>query len=151
MHAAAAAAARHCCRCNPNPTAYGLGFFHDSSSIGFSSDAVIDIIACDTVAMLLIAAVAGATAHGPWDNGAARVYHACSAESHPESSISFFEYLHTFWSANPPPFKLPGGRWAAAGWRLGVELNAAPPLACPALSTLPLDLNSTNHRPCQVP
>lgn len=84
-----------------------MGFFHDINSVAFASDAIVDVIPVDTTAALVVAAAAGATAHGPYHGGRARVYHAASAASYPHRAPSFFKMLHDFWNANPPPFKLP--------------------------------------------
>ena len=87
--------------------AYGMGFFHNIGSVAFASDAILDIIPVDVTAALVLAAAAAAAAHGPYGTGRAHVYHAASAASYPEGAPSFFKKLHAFWSANPPPFKLP--------------------------------------------
>jgi len=84
-----------------------MGLFHNISSVAFSSDAILDIIPVDTTAALVITAAAAAAAHGPYAGDAARVYHAASAASYPEGAPAFFKELNAFWSANPPPFKLP--------------------------------------------
>lgn len=63
--------------------AYCAGFFHSLDSFAIASDALIDVIPADVVADLIIAAGAAAAAHGPYAGDAARVYHACSAGSHP--------------------------------------------------------------------
>lgn len=103
--------ARHACRVSLASAAYAMGFFRDLSSVAFASDAIIDLIPVDTTAALVIAAAAAAAAaNGPYTGSSARVYHAASAASYPERAPAFFEKLHDFWTANPPPFKLPGAR-----------------------------------------
>jgi hypothetical protein len=80
------------------------------SSIALGSDSIVDVIPIDVVSSLVIAAGAAAAAHGAYPSSTARVYHACSAESHPFNSWRMFNVLQTFYSANPCPFRLPFGR-----------------------------------------
>lgn len=87
--------------------AYGVGLFHDIGSVAFASDAILDLIPVDLTAALVIASAAAAAVHGPYAGNRARVYHSASAASYPEGAPSFFKNLNSFWSANPPPFKLP--------------------------------------------
>lgn len=87
-----------------------MGFFHDIRSVAFASDAIVDIIPVDTTSALVIGAAAAAVVHGPYHHGHARVYHAASAASYPETAPRFFEEMRAFWVANPPPFKLPFAR-----------------------------------------
>jgi hypothetical protein len=107
---------KHMCCSQParpfNVAAYGMGCFHDISSVAFSSDAVIDLIPVDVTASLTIAAAAGASHHGPYGPGRARVYHSASAHSYPQHAPGFFDNLNKFWTCNPPPFRLPFTRWA---------------------------------------
>jgi hypothetical protein len=84
-----------------------MGCFHDISSVAFASDALLDLIPVDTSAALTVAAAAAASAHGPYGEGRARVYHSASAESYPHPAPKAFEKLYHYWTANPPPYALP--------------------------------------------
>lgn len=56
---------------------------------------------------LMIAAGAAAAVYGPYAGNTAKVYHACSAASHPLSIRNLFSMFHAFYTANPSPIRLP--------------------------------------------
>lgn len=91
--------------------AYAAGFFTSTSSFAFGSDHILDLIPCDTVAALVIAAAAAAVAEadsaGAAAPTAARVYHSASSESYPLTAAYAVNEMEPFWSANPPPLRLP--------------------------------------------
>ena len=86
--------------------AYATGFFANMASFAFASDHLVDLIPCDTVAALVIAAAARAYSAAT-AAAAAKVYHAASAVSHPLPVWYGTELMAKFWSANPPAFRLP--------------------------------------------
>lgn len=91
------------------PTGYAAGFFSNVSSMAFASDYIMDLIPCDTVAALVIASAAAAAAEADSDMAgtAAKLYHAASAESYPLPVWYTVSQMAMFWSANPPPLRLP--------------------------------------------
>ena len=87
--------------------AYATGFFANMASFAFASDHLVDLIPCDTVAALVIAAAARAYSAAT-AAAAAKVYHAASAESYPlQATHVVNDILAPFWSAHPPPLRLP--------------------------------------------
>lgn len=90
---------------------YAAGFFHSISSMAYASDYLLDLIPCDTVAALVIAAAAAAAAEaGPSAPADAKIYHAASAHSHPLTVGYAVQEAAKFWTVNPPPMRLPFSR-----------------------------------------
>lgn len=91
--------------------------FHNIKGVAFASDTVIDLIPMDVVTSLVIAAAASgtSTAASGYPGGRARVYHAASAESHPVSITTIFEFIQHFYTTNPSPLRLPMARYATGG------------------------------------
>lgn len=83
---------------------------HSVKGIAFASDACIDLIPVDIVSSVVIVAAAAAMASGPYAGNAAKVYHACSAACQPMMAPEAMKHLHTFFSANPCPSRLPFAR-----------------------------------------
>lgn len=71
----------------------------------------MDIIPCDVVASLTIAAAAKSSfVFGTPAAQQVPIYHACSAHCHPLSLGMVFDANSKFWRDNPPPLTLPGTR-----------------------------------------
>jgi hypothetical protein len=99
--------------------AYAMGFFQGLSSVAYGSDQILDLIPCDTVAALVIAAAAAAAADtqlslatskagsSSSSSGTTTIYHASSSASHPMPIADGFSYMADYWTANPPPLRLP--------------------------------------------
>ena len=88
---------------------YAVGFFQGVFSIAYGSDYIMDIIPCDVVASVTIAAAAkAASVRGSPAAAEVPVYHACSGHCHPVSLGMIFDANARFWKANPPPLVLPG-------------------------------------------
>jgi hypothetical protein len=69
----------------------------------------MDLIPCDVVAALTIAAAAkSASVHGTPAAQQVPIYHACSAHCHPVSLSTVFDANRIFWRDNAPPLTLPG-------------------------------------------
>jgi len=86
-----------------------VGFFQGVFSVAFGSDYIMDIIPCDVVASLTIAAAAkAASVHGSAAANEVPIYHACSGHCHPLPLSNVFDANSKFWQANPPPLTLPG-------------------------------------------
>ncbi|KAF8065751.1 fatty acyl-CoA reductase [Scenedesmus sp. PABB004] len=89
------------------------------AGIAYAADAVMDLVPADVVAALVIAAAgAAASGAGPAPRVAAGggagglvIYHATSAQSHPLTIERCYAAMREFWSANAPPFRLPGSRY----------------------------------------
>lgn len=88
---------------------YALGFFQGTAGVAYASDMIIDLIPCDTVAQMVIAAAAAAACSygSAAADQAATIYHACSSESHPLPLPQAFDALHMFWTRNPACLCLP--------------------------------------------
>eukprot|EP00878_Enallax_costatus_P019662 GHUV01020746.1.p1 GENE.GHUV01020746.1~~GHUV01020746.1.p1 ORF type:complete len:334 (+),score=62.91 GHUV01020746.1:285-1286(+) len=97
--------------------AYAFGFFQGVSGVAYSSDYICDLIPCDTVAMMIIAATAEAVQRSSRGSGAvkATIYHACASESHPYTLTQGLSDLQSFWALNPPPLKLPATGYVQVG------------------------------------
>jgi hypothetical protein len=88
---------------------YAVGFFQGVFSVAFGSDYIMDIIPCDVVAAVTIAAAAKASAVcGTPAAKQVPIYHACSAHCHPLTLGMVFDANSKFWRDNPPPLTLPG-------------------------------------------
>jgi hypothetical protein len=88
---------------------YAVGFFQGVFSIAYGSDYIMDIIPCDVVAAVTIAAAAkAASAHNSPAAQEVPIYHACSGHCHPVLLGSVFDANARFWKPNPPPLVLPG-------------------------------------------
>jgi hypothetical protein len=109
--------------------AYALGFFQGLSSVAYGSDTILDLIPVDTVAAVVITAAAAAAAdygkpggiscdaqtpavqqqpqQSSSSNASTTIYHACSSHSHPLTITYAFNKMADFWTANPPPLRLP--------------------------------------------
>jgi hypothetical protein len=91
---------------------YAAGFFPGAFAVAFGSDYHMDIIPCDVVAAVTIAAAAkSSAAHGSTAADEVPIYHACSAHSHPLPLGEVFSCAAKFWTDNPPPLCLPATRW----------------------------------------
>jgi hypothetical protein len=80
--------------------------------VAYGSDTFLDLIPADTVASLVIAAAAAASATygSPSADSGAVIFHAASSQSYPLTISMAFERMGIFWKANPPPLCLPASK-----------------------------------------
>lgn len=92
---------------------YAVGFFHGPFAVAFGSDYIMDIIPCDIVASVTLAAAAKAASQYGDAAAAARtpIYHACSAHTHTLPLGIVFDCNSRFWPLNPAPLVLPGTKY----------------------------------------
>jgi hypothetical protein len=79
------------------------------------------------------------------------VYHATSASSHPGGTADFFQRMHCFWSANPPPFRLPWCRWVCVCVCAHTRVWWPARGRCRHASSLPCGRARVPHGACVTP
>jgi hypothetical protein len=110
---------------------YALGFFQAPAGVAYHGGCVLDAIPVDVVTSMVLAAAAAAAAEGRESAAAAtaggrarggggqqqqvmprpHIYHAASSTSHPLTAASLFRHLARFYTAHPPPLRLPFTRY----------------------------------------
>eukprot|EP00878_Enallax_costatus_P010866 GHUV01011346.1.p1 GENE.GHUV01011346.1~~GHUV01011346.1.p1 ORF type:complete len:407 (+),score=76.81 GHUV01011346.1:611-1831(+) len=93
--------------------AYAVGLFPGHQSVAWSADLLLDLIPCDVVANLTLAAAAAGlpnSAAGLVDAQPV-IYHATSSHTRVLEMYRVYQFMSKFWRANPLPYALPDTRY----------------------------------------